>query len=265
MIMKFLARILFVTCLTFILSAPATAHDLRRDISDPPDIQNIQKFFKDLNREAKDAEIGDKWDNYLKEQTTFNNQEHLVVIAKLGAEFAQAMGKLEGCIAESKKEYSYSSEWLKDFTKDFDEAYIARNLTNIKFVIWCTSLKFDVLTVQCEVFVKDAIYKEIFYIQELRDYAELFVKFSETLDKATLRKIKDLVSYAKTLTQIPDNILGYIHSYPGVRNNLRLAALQSRKDIDPRLIEFFSKHPFFSKPFEPMQAIRDLKTFEKEE
>ncbi|MEN6467055.1 MAG: hypothetical protein ABFD62_17925, partial [Syntrophaceae bacterium] len=121
------------------------------------------------------------------------------------------------------------------------------------------------LTAKCEVFVKDAVYKEIFYTQELRHYAGLFVQFSETLDNATLEKIKGLVSYAKTMTQIPDNILGYIHAYPGVRNQLRLAALQTRKDIDPRLIEFFSKHPFFSKPFEPMKAIRDLKRFEKKE
>ncbi|MEN6467171.1 MAG: hypothetical protein ABFD62_18510, partial [Syntrophaceae bacterium] len=144
--MKLLAKTVFVTCLAFILSTPATAHDLRRDMGDPPDIQDIQKFFEDLKREAKNAEIGDKWDNYLKERTTFNNQEHLMVIAKLGLEYAQSIGKLENCIAETEKEYSYSSEWLKDLTKEFDEEYIARHLGNIKFVIWCTSLKFDALT-----------------------------------------------------------------------------------------------------------------------
>jgi len=252
----------FLTILMILVSAPAWAHDPSRDLSDPPDIGNMPKFIEDIRKFAEDPKIQGKWDAYLKQHTLFTNQEHCQVILKLGEEFSQAIGKLENCTVEIKKEYN--SGWLDDFLKEFDQEYISRNLNAIKFVLMCVSAKADTASI-CEPFVKDVMFKEAFYFQELREYAGHLIKFSQTLDNDTQGKIKNLLEYAKSIKEIPDNIFGYMYAWPGVRNYLRLIALQNRKEIDPRLVEFFSKYPLFSKSFDLMRVVRDLKRFEKKE
>jgi hypothetical protein len=243
-----------------LVSAPALAHDPSRYPGNPPDIENMSRFIEDLRKFAEDSRIQGRWDAYLKQQTLFTNQEHRLVILKLGEEFSQAIGKLEKCTVEIKKEYN--SGWLDDFLKEFDQEYISRNLNTIKFVLMCVSAKAETASI-CEPFVKDVIYREAFYFQELREYAGHLIKFSQTLDNDTQGKIKSLVEYAKSIKEIPDNIFGYMYAWPGVRNQLRMAALQDRKEIDPRLVEFFSKYPLFSKSFDLMRVVRDLKRFEK--
>ncbi len=223
---------------------------------------DLQKFSEAISLKIKKANLQDRWDNYLKECTHFNNQEYLQVISSLGAEFNQAMTKVNECAKKTyERENQYSSDWLRDFLKEFGEEYVSQNIGNIKFVI--TSFWMTQGSGRCDAFEKEAIYKQIFFKEAIRQYARNFIKFNETLEADKREKIKGLISNSQSIIDDPDCLLGRIIARPRVHQYLYSMALQSRKDIDPKLIEFFSNHPFFCKPFDAMRAIRDLKKFEK--
>lgn len=269
--MRFLGILL---CLSvFLFEIPAVeAKEINNEKRHQPDVicpnemnyGDLEKSFEELCRQIKEAGLHDKWDNYLMKSSHFNHQEYWQVTSKLGGEFTRDMGKLNGCAKKvTEEEKQYSSEWLKDFIAQFGEEYAARNIDKIKFVI--TSFWIANGAGKCDAIEKEAIYKEIIYREALRQYAGAFIKFSETLDKDNQEKTKGLVSLSKAIMENPDNLIGRTIARPRVHQHLYSIALQSRKDLDPGLIEFFSKQPLFSKPFDAMRAIRDLRRFEKTE
>jgi hypothetical protein len=203
----------------------------------------------------QDIETAKKWENYLKESTWFDDKEHQMAIMQPGLEFAASVTSLNDCInnlEQNKKKNT--SEWTKDFQKRFNQAYIKKNTDSIKFVMSCMYAKVNLK--YCEEQKKEALYREIIYRQAFEDYIRHLQSFSETLDKKERNKIVERLAVAKTHLGGPPYPLQILLS--SERERLFIIALNTRKDLDPVLIEFFLTHPFFQKPFDPIKAVTEL-------
>lgn len=217
-----------------------------------------QKILKQLIFTDKEGETAKKWEKYLKESTWFDDKAHQMAIIQSGLEFAASITSLNDCInnlEQSKKKYT--SEWMKDFQKLFNQDYIIKNMDSIKFVLSCMYAKVNLK--YCEQQNKEALYREIIYRQAFEDYIRHLQRFSETLNKKERNEIIESLAVAKTHLQSPPYPLQTLLSYE--RERLFIIALKTREDLDTVLIEFFLNQPFFQKPFDPMKVINELEAF----
>ncbi len=90
-------------------------------------------------------------------------------------------------------------------------------------------------------------------------YVEDFVEFSKTLNKEEKKKLGDRVEAAEAYLKNFVYPLQGVWSNEGLRNFLFSVALKTRKDLDSKVIDFFSHHPAFMRQCLPMKAINALK------
>jgi hypothetical protein len=221
--------------------------------------EKTPEILKQLVFTEQESETAKKWELYIKERTWFTDEEHHMAIIHSGLDFAASVSYLNDCIDKTEQnKKKYSSEWIKDFQKQFDQAYIKKNMDSITFAISCMYARDNLKC--CEEQKKEALYREIIYRQAFEDYIRHLQLFSETLDMKERNKVDERLNVAKTYLDGPPYPLQVLLS-PG-RGRLFTTALNTRKDLDPVLIDFFLSHPFFQEPFDPIKAIKDLEALE---
>ena len=236
-------------CLNISLSAVAAEELFQKE--------KTQEILNHLVFTDHESETAKKWEHYLKESTWFSDAEHQMAVIQQGFEFATSISSLSNCFVNMEQnEKNYSSEWVKDFQKKFDIAYIIKNFDSINFIISCMYARDNLK--YCEEQKKEALYREIIYRQSIEDYMRHLRRFSESLKEKEQKKIAGRLSVANTYLEGPPYPLQILLS-PG-SERLFLIALKTRKNLDPRLVSFFSNHPFFQKPFNPMYVVGDLES-----
>jgi hypothetical protein len=241
--------LLIMCCLNTSLCAVA-AQELNQN-------DKVQEILNHLVFTGHESVTARKWETYLKESTWFDDTEHQMAVIQPGFEFAAAVSSLSDCISNIENNESiYSSEWIKDFNKQFNAEYISKNFDSVKFIISCIHARNNLK--YCEEQKKEALYREIIYRQAFEDYMRHLQSFSETLDTREQKKIVDRLTVAKTYLTGPPYPLQILLS--SGRERLFAIAIKTRKELDPRLITFFSTHPLFKKPFNPIKAVKDLET-----
>lgn len=206
----------------------------------------------------KEDEIGKKWDKYLNERTGFDNNEYQLAIHELKSGFDQSYAKLDYCVRKVEQKCKDDTlSWFEDFKNKFGLEYINKNFNSIKFVLLAVAMG-DNLTL-CQEQVKEALYREYRQLDAAQIYVEDFVEFYKTLNKEEKKKLGVRVEAAEAYLRNFVYPLQSVWSNEGLRNSLFSVALKSRKDLDPKVIDFFSHHPAFMRQCLPMKAINLLK------
>ncbi len=213
-------------------------------------------ILKILELSDKEKDASNKWDNFLKERTHFSNNEYQMALRKLEFEFEQSYAKLDQCIRYADEERDkYSSSWLKDLQKRFGKEYVKKNIASIRFILLALpSNSFQ----PCKDDLKEAFYCEYRYLEAAKDYVHEFLEFSETLDKEGRIELGSRIMAGEAYIKSFKYPLHSTLSNEGSRDALYSIALKTRKKLDPRLIDFFTHHQFFRRPFALKQAIDDL-------
>lgn len=203
-------------------------------------------------------EIGKKWEIFLKERAPrFNNKDYQAAIAKLKDDYDRSEAILNSCIKNSSKESKkYSSSWINDFKQRFDKKFVLKNFDSIRFVVsalWITNNASS-----CEEEVKEAIYREYRQLDAAKYYVKEYLEFCNTLNVDEKKKYSVSISAAESYLNNFEYPLQSILSDDGLKGTLFSVAMIKHKDLDPRLIDFFSTHPFFQKPFDPIKAVKEL-------
>lgn len=247
-------RNLLVCFCMFILFSMNSVPPALAGVSTVPE-QKTQEILMQLSLVNCENETAIKWETYLAEHTWFDDEIHQKAIMEAGLEFASSLSKLQDCTEKMEhwKDQS-NSDWIKDFRKEFGNSYTMKNIDSITFIISCLSAR-NTLN-YCKEQKKEALYQEILYRQALEDYIHLLQNFAETLDTKEREKIEARLQIAGTFLQGPPYPLQVLLAPH--RQILFPIALKNRKDLDPRLVEFFTDNTFFRKPFDPVKAIDDL-------
>ena len=249
-------RNLLVCFCMFVLYSMNTAPPAMAGDSTLPE-QKMQEILKQLSLENCENETARKWETYLAAHTWFDDEIHQKAIVEAGLKFASSLSMLQDCTVEMEHQKNESnSEWVKDFRKEFDKSYTMKNMDSITFIVSCLSARNSMD--YCKEQKKEALYREILYRQALEDYLHLLQHFAETLDTREREKIEARLQVAGTFLQGPPYPLQVLLAPH--RQILFPIALKNRKDLDPRLVEFFTQNTFFHKPFNPVKAIDELST-----
>jgi hypothetical protein len=249
-------RILLVSLCMFVLYSMNTAPPAMAGSSPLPE-QKTQEILKQFSLENCENETANKWEIYLTEQTWFDDEIHQKAIMEAGLKFASLLLILEDCMKEMEHRKDQSnSEWIKNFRKKFDKSYTIKNMDSITFIISCLSARNDLN--YCKEQKKEALYQESIYRQTLEDYMQMLQHFAETLDTKEREKIEARLQTAGNFLQGPPYPLQVLLAPH--RQMLFPIALKNRKDLDPRLVEFFTQNAFLRKPFNPVKAIDELST-----
>lgn len=246
----FSIRLVFLLLNIFIAlskAAEAAENALSKD-----DIVSIINNLKDINH---DSELYNKMDYYLKEMTLFDNQEYNSAIKKTGNEFNESISKLGDCIKDMDKiRESYSSKWISDYDKLFDMTYTKKNIDSIKFIMLSISAINNMK--YCEEPIKIALFNEIKYRDILAVYLRNLQSFAASLNDKERTMLANRIGVINSFLDGPQYPLKELLS--GEKGPLFSVALNNRKGLDPLLVKFFSTHPFFKKPFDPMKTFTEL-------
>lgn len=244
----FLLLVFSITSVISTLSCTASETTFKDD--------ETERILNTLVYSDEEQEITNKWNDFLTNRTRFNNNEYLMAIRNFRDCFAQSFSKFEQCVAGNDKERNnYTTSWLTDLQNQFGSGFIFKNMDSIKFILLALpSNGFQ----SCKNELKEALYSEYLYLDTAKDYVSEFKEFSDTLPGTDKMKIQKKIVAS---TEYLDNFTYPLHatlSSDGSREALFAAALKTRKDISPKLIDFFSHHPFFQKPFALQRALHDL-------
>jgi hypothetical protein len=232
-----------------IISLPAGAAD---DTLKKEDVNSILNNFVYSD---KDSELYNKLNTYLKETTMFDSEEYQMTVKEFGLAYYDSISNLSDCIKEMDiKRTDVSNYWLNDFNRIIDKNYSLKQMENIKFILFAVSSVNNMK--YCEEHIKNALYNEIQYREIIADYLRYLQHFSETLDNKNRRKITDRIAVVNSFLEGPPYPLQVLLSHE--KGSLFAIALKTRRDLDKGLVSFFSTHPFFRKPFDPMKAFKEL-------
>jgi hypothetical protein len=249
-----LPRKLLISVCMLVLYSMNSAPPAMAGASSLPE-QKTQEILKQFSLQDCEYKTAKKWEKYLTEHTWFDDEIHLKAIMETGLKFASSLLILEDCMKEMEHRKDQSdSGWIQDFHKEFDTSYTMKNMDSIRFIITSLSARNEMN--YCKEQKKEALYQEILYRQTLEDYLQLLQDFAATLDTKEREKIEARLKAADTFLQGPPYPLKVLLSPH--RQMLFPIALTSRKDLDPRLVEFFTQNAFFRKPFNPLKAVDDL-------
>ena len=210
----------------------------------------------------KEDEVGAKWDTYIRELTRrFGNNDYQMAIHKLKLEYDQSYVNLNTCIESTNKvSEQYSTSWTKDFQERFDREYIQKNLDAIRFVVQALAMRNNLAS--CNEQTKEALYREYRHLDAAQNYVKKFVDFTETLNKEEKKKIGTKIMAVESYLKSFEYPLQSTLSDEGLKDALFSIALKTRKESDPRLIDFFINHPLFMKPFALIKTLDDLKSLQ---
>lgn len=225
--------------------------------------EKTTEILKLLAFADNENEIGKKWEMFLKESTPrFNNKDYQAAIAKLKDDYDRSESILSSCFENSSKESKeYSSSWIDDFKKCFDNKYILEKFDSIRFVIialWITNN-----TSSCEEEVREAIYREYRQLDAAKYYVKKYLEFCNALNADEKKKYNVSIAAAESYLKNFEYPLQLILSDDGLRGTLFSVATETRQELDPKLLDFFAHQPLFSKPFDLAKVLNDLKAIQE--
>lgn len=217
--------------------------------------KDVYSILDNLTSLVQDDEIDAKLNSYLAGLTSFSNIEHQLAIKETGIRYYKSIIDLSECIElMNKDQVQPSSKWFEDMKTTFDMKYIQNNVSSIKFIMFAISAINN--KKYCEICEKNAIYYEIMYRDILADYMRKLQRFSEGLNDKGRPKINNIIRVINSFLEGPKYPLQVLLS--DENGTLFSAALKNRKELDPKLVLFFSTHPFFQKTFDPMRTFKEL-------
>jgi len=217
----------------------------------------FDEILKKIELTSDEIKIKQKWKCFLIESTLFTEDQHQKAIHNLWKTFNQSFVDLNHCEAYLEREQKhYSSSWIEDFRKRFDAEYINKNIKTIAFVIFANHVIDD--SKLCREQKMKALYNDFNYSESVKNYVQLFIDFSRTLDVKEIKQVRNQIIAAETYLGDFQYPMQLMLSLSRVKDELFLAAIKTREDLDQNLIDFFSSHSFFKKSYDPMKAIRDL-------
>jgi len=234
------------------LSCPCTASETSFDDNE------TESTLKTLAYSDIDKETAYKWNCFIKSRTRFSNNEYLMVIRNFRDCFADSFSKFEQCVTTNDmKRNNYKTSWITDFQNQFGKEFIIKNRESIKFILLALPANgFQ----PCKDDLKEALYSEYLYLEAAKDYVREFKEFSDTLPETDKTKLKNrIVASTEYLTNFKYPLHATL-SNDGLREALYATALKTRRDINPKLIDFFTQHSFFQQPFALLRALDDLNT-----
>lgn len=216
------------------------------------------RLLDEFKSESFEREVIKKFDLYLINSTSYNNAQYLSGLNILFTHYLKTISNLSGCEKKIDEfEYAYSSEWLKAFEKKFGKKLLAKHYDALKNHIFEMGLNKS--GVYCRDDIKECIYIESYFIKALRDYLSLFIKFTDTLKGPELGGINKWKSAAELFLETVHNPIQEIMTEGNINLALCALGIQEQKEIPQDMADFFSNHPNFSKPFNYIKAIKDLK------
>lgn len=214
--------------------------------------------FGDNERDMREA-----WDDYLGVRNRrFNSKNYQIAIIKLKNEYYKYDELFNSCInAANRESKQYSSSWVSEITNSFNNDYITRNVETIRHVI----IGIYVLNnaTSCETEAKEAIYREYRYFDAVKYYVKEYVEFYNSLPETRQRKYGGTISAAKDYLKEFEFPLQSILSDEGLKAALFSVDMETQKELEPQLLDFFAHQPLFSKPFDLAKVLNDLKTIQE--
>lgn len=205
----------------------------------------------------KEKDINQKWNDFLKENTRFTESEYIMAIHNLRNIFNKSFSDLNDCIVGLEQEQKqYNSSWVLDLTKQYGVIYLDKNMETIAFIILANHMINDINL--CKDQKVKAIYDDFNYTDSVKGYVQLFVDFCNSLKLKEIKLIDIKKSTAETYIRNFHYPMQSMLSLSRVKNELFLAAIKTREDLDQNLVEYITSRPCFKKSYDPMKAIRDL-------
>jgi hypothetical protein len=262
LIISFFTGLLFLGC--FWPSQDCSAQNSDDFDYDDEFIKSFETLLKQYALEDEDAKLECLWDEYLKSHTHFDNHEYQKTCRQLGNKYAQSITKLGRCSEEMLEHgKEYSSEWLDDLIEQFGRPYVLENMGLIRLHL--NYLYNRRAQNACEEFEKEAIYREYAYKAAFNKYFSLYLDFFEDLDQEQKIQLNNRKAVAEELMGVLNKAsITDIVSDGALRENLLAIAVKDRPGSNAKLTEFFLNHPFFSKPFDPMKCVKDLKKLDNQ-
>lgn len=245
------------TVIFFILFISTTSAYVKAQ--DAHEIQNdIKKTLRAFNYSESESAIFEKLDAFLLKDYGYTNREYLDSLTELGMDLSEAVKAMNSCIEEATDyENQFSREWINDLLRQFDKEYIHKNESSIQIILYALWVR--AYYASCKEIEKEVIHKEMLYMEIRANYVKYFLEFAETLDDKEKDIFKNRIAYAQYVNTLPDKSLKQLLAGNGIRVALSSRAVKTRKDVDPKLAAFFSHHPFFSKPFDRLRAIKEIR------
>lgn len=247
-------------CLTLfiIISAIIISHsnladaDTRKDFLNYDKIEDVQGFLNQFNDKHFAA--------YLNDVSHYKFEDYQMAIRHLFIEYRNYFIKLNACVSTSSDlEKKYDGRWLDDLLAFAGRDYVKNKIAPIQKLIFNIKNKhYRNFCIEAE---KEAVFSEIQYLLTVKELLEMYVSYSETMTAPKQKCISKLKILAETTikeaghppiqTMLYSQRLGtYLNETHGI-------------DLKPDVAEFIINHPAFSRPFNFVNAIQDLRKFEK--
>ena len=221
---------------------------------------NVKNFLNineadELNLVLKEFS-DEKFSYYLKSITNYDLLDHENAIRTLFTLYRKDYAKLETCsVNESGCRKDYSDKWLKDLIKKYSAEYVEKNYESIKTLL--VNLFLNKGTIYCIDEEKDILYSEIQYIKTVKDFCDSYIDFYKALNEKEKKIYKEKNTFANSLLKVVSIYPMQEILYGGrVGHYLELT---NKVVLKKEAIGFIINHPQFSKPFDAIKAIDDLR------
>jgi hypothetical protein len=221
--------------------------------------KSFEAILQQFAMDDEEAKLAHQWDQYLIKVTGFDNRQYQTACRQLAVEYYKALIALGKCNrASSEKEKSYSSRWVDDLIKRFGKTYVTQHMDLIKLQL--SRLYTDNMVTSCKELEKEAIYREHSCKAAFNTYLSIYIGFIDSLDEEQKHRLSKRKAAVEELMEIFSK--GSIQDIIGdseLRASLLEIAVKSHANSDTALTDFFLHHPFFSKPFNLMKCLDDLR------
>lgn len=198
-----------------------------------------------------------KFSHYLKNSTHYDILEHKTAIQNLLVLYRKDYSELEACtVGKSEKlRKDYSNNWIKEFKKKFGEEYVSKNYESIKTLLVNINMKHN--TTFCIESERKILYSEIQYLLTVRDFCKSYIEFYNSMNESEKQFYNDRKKHAEEILKAASENPMQITLYGGRVGHY--LSLQNRVDLSKEAFDFIINHPQFSKPFQIIKAINDLR------
>ena len=244
---------IFLISLFFFTECKAIADVNVKNFLSIKDVDELNLMLKEFSDE--------KFSHYLKSINNYDLLEHETAIRKLFTVYRKDYLKLETCSTKvSNHRKKYSDKWLKELIKKYGAQYVEKNYESIKKLLVNLFLNKGIR--YCIDDEKDILYSEIQYIKTVKDFCQSYIDFCNSLSENEKKIYNDKKKNANALLKVAaiypmQEILygGRVGHYLDLKNKVTL-----KNDV----FDFINNHPQFSKPFDAIKAVDDLRATVKQ-
>lgn len=210
-------------------------------------IENLQQIIDQFD--------DDKFNSYLIEISHYCFKDYRIAICNMFVEYRNSFSKVNFCSQNSSElQKNYNGQWVDDLLDLVDKEYIIDNIDSFQTLF--NNINNKQYRYFCIENKKDVVFSEVYYILTMKKFLNLFISYVESVPESerNLYSKKAIIakSIIKSMANPPvQNILyGQLGSYLNTMHNV---------DLKPNVIEYILNHPAFSKPFDFIKTIEDLK------